>query len=408
MCIESSTHPTRTVTARALAAGALLLGCSCARDARPAPIVVTETPDVTLATEVTGVSLAPASFERAPGDLGLDFVHAGGHDSDTPAGPGIVLFDANSDARLDVYLTQGAPTAGGGSGPVGRLYIMEQERFVDRTADAGLALDSLRGRALGARAVDYDGDGDWDLLLSYEGQERLMRNEGGRFTDVSDDAGRARALLIELDGPSEVGAGIDESTAGRASAQFTRVSFDANLDGHSDLLTLDGGLTPAPPTGGASELGPQRPRLYLGTGARSEYVDTSASSGPVFDTPIAGRGLALGDIDGDLDVDVIVIEHGGPAQVWLDQNPSGHRPLRLVLISQPPNTYALGAEVTATGGTAGAVRRVHLGSRYLSQNEHTLTFGFGAEKTTEVTVRWPDGRTTEHRDLAPGPTYVLH
>jgi hypothetical protein len=393
------------------------LVCSCARQAPPAPLpdTVTDATDWMEAPEAAGAMLAPAWFERAPDGLGLDFVHVGGDHGHAPSGPGVVLFDANNDARLDVFITDGAPTVAqdAARAPVGRLYMMELERFVERTAEAGLALPSLRGPALGARAVDYDGDGDWDLLVSFPGQDRLMRNEGSRFTDKSSDASVARDLLADLDdvdGAMVEGSGTppDRAPTRGNSTSSSRALFDANLDGHLDLLTLDGALLPVPGQTGASTSEVQRPRLYLGTGAPREVVDASASSGPVFNTPIAGRSLVFGDLDGDLDVDVIVTESDGPAQVWLNQNPSGHRPLRLVLLSKPPNTYALGAEVIVTGDTSDAAQVVHLDSRYFSQNEHTLTFGLGAARAADVRVRWPDGRTTEHSNLALGPTHVLH
>lgn len=417
--ISSTSTPARSILrssagARigALTAVVLSLTSSCARDAPPdqeSPVI--ETSQWVEAPDAAGAILAPAWFARAPDDLALDFVHHGELDGETPEGPCVVLFDANNDARLDIYFTNGAASEAQGAttGPLGRLYIMEHERFVDRTVDAGLALTSLAGHALAARAVDYDGDGDWDLLLSYPGNDVLMRNDGGRFTDVTAQAGAAREMLNEFDEAVSESSAAEPSLVGLAPApgsplSFARASLDANLDGHADLLTLDGALVPEP----VSDSGRQSPRLYLGSGTRGEYFDASASSGPVFATPIAGRSLALGDLDGDLDVDVIVTEDGSPAQVWLNQNPSGHRPLRLVLLSKAPNTYALGAQVKLTGGQKVVARGVRLGGRYLSQNEHTLTFGLGAAPTTDVTVRWSDGRTTEHRDLAPGPTHVLH
>lgn len=413
----SSTHPTLTVTptnaqlvtrALALAGLVLALTASCAKEAPPAhvPDSATVAPRPSDAEAPHASSLAPARFERATGNLGLDFVHESGADGRTSppreTGAHVVLLDVNNDARLDLYLTNGAGSrAQGAAGqPLGRLYIMERERFVERTVDAGLAIPMLAGRALGARAIDFDGDGDWDLVVSFVGQDRLMRNDAGRFTEVPPDAA---FMLGVLDGVE-----ADLGPAHEAPTSFTRVSFDANLDGHADLLTLDGELDSG--NGASSASAKQRliPRLFLGTGVTGDYFDASALSGPVFDAPIAGRGFALGDLDGDSDVDVVVIEEGGPAQVWLNQNPSGNRPLRLVLLSRAPNTYALGAELELTAGALAPPQRTRMGQRYLSQHEHTVTFGLGDRASADVTVRWPDGRATVHRDLKGGLTHVLH
>jgi len=416
---STSTRSTRSDCPRALGL-VVILACSCTREAPPvhAPVVA-ETPRSADILETSGATLAPARFERAQDDLGLDFMHVGNAEDQASAresiGAGIVLFDANNDARLDLYITNGARSGAQGAtqGPMGRFYSMEGERFVDRTVDAGLAVPSLTGRALGARAIDFDGDGDWDLCVSFVSQDRLMRNEGGRFTEVTAEAAIAGGMVEDVDeaakgGPEDETASPGGEPSLTSSPTFARALLDANLDGHVDLLTLDGALEPDHESTGASTGPRQVPRLFLGTGATAKYTDASASSGPVFDAPIAGRGLALGDLDGDSDIDVVVIEEGGPAQVWLNQNPSGNRPLRLVLLSKAPNTYALGAEVELAAGPLGQPQRVRMGRRYLSQHEHALTFGLGGRASADVTVRWPDGRTTEHRGLIPGLTHVLH
>lgn len=408
MRTSTSTCPQIRVSPCALVAVLLMFATSCASEAPPVtrPVDV-DTPRSSDVLETAGDPLAPAWFQRAPDDLGLQFLHVGGTEAPASTGAGLVLFDANNDARLDLYITNGAPPAqDAAQGPMGRFYSMELERFVDRTVDVGLAIPSLAGHALGARAVDFDGDGDWDLVVSFVGQDRLMRNEGGRFTEVAAEAAVINGVVDGFDETTKRGS----ASTGRAPTHesLTRVSFDANLDGHADLLTLDGALNAGEESAGASASPRQTPRLFLGTGAAGRYVDTSASSGPVFESHIAGRGLALGDLDGDSDVDVIVIDAGARAQVWRNDNPGGHRALRLVLLSKAPNTYALGAEVEVAAGALGQPQRVRMGRRYLSQNEHALTLGLGDRASADVTVRWPDGRTTEHRGLIPGLTHVLH
>ena len=60
--------------------------------------------------------------------------------------------------------------------------------FTDVTADAGLNV-TLFG--MGAAVGDYDNDGHVDLFISAVGPNRLFRNVGGRFEDVTQQAGVA-------------------------------------------------------------------------------------------------------------------------------------------------------------------------------------------------------------------------
>ena len=63
--------------------------------------------------------------------------------------------------------------------------------------------------------------------------------------------------------------------------------------------------------------------------------------------------------------------------------------------------FAPGAVVTATlPGGKKLVREVHAGSSYLSSEDPRVHFGLGrATSVQELTVRYPDGRTTRLRNV---------
>ena len=133
-------------------------------------------------------------------------------------GPGVVLFDANGDGKTDLLFVNGRsfPDRSGKPGPKGEatppsLYLNQGGlRFRDATSESGLDGGSY---CLGGAAADVDNDGDADLYLTCLGQDRLFRNDAGRFTDVSRQAGL----------PPDYGFG--------AAAVF----FDADRDGDLDL-----------------------------------------------------------------------------------------------------------------------------------------------------------------------------
>jgi hypothetical protein len=117
--------------------------------------------------------------------------------------------------------------------------------------------------------ADYDGDGDPDLFVGFNGAaNRLYRNDSGMLTDVA------------------AAAGVADARAARAAAWG-----DMDADGDPDLLV-----------GFAPGAGPVF-RLYRNDGGR--FVDTTSAAGLVVDAG-AVRQTAWVDVDADGDLDLFV------------------------------------------------------------------------------------------------------
>jgi hypothetical protein len=135
-------------------------------------------------------------------------------------GPGVVLFDADGDGKTDLLFVNGRGFPGRPGRPEEAtppaLYLNQGGlRFRDATREAGLDGGSY---CLGGAAADVDNDGDADLYLACLGQDRLLRNDGGHFTDVSRQAG-----VPQDSGFGGFGAGA--------------LFFDADRDGDLDIYT---------------------------------------------------------------------------------------------------------------------------------------------------------------------------
>lgn len=130
----------------------------------------------------------PAStipFTDVTDELGIDFVqHNTTEYCDMPdvVAGGVCLFDYDRDGDLDMYLVDRAPYPN-------RLYRNDGAAFTDVTDEAGDA--GSTGDSVGCLAFDYDGDFDLDLFVSDTGNDQLLRNDDGVFTDVSAEAGIA-------------------------------------------------------------------------------------------------------------------------------------------------------------------------------------------------------------------------
>ena len=106
---------------------------------------------------------------------------------------GALLFDANGDGRLDLYVASGGYHMAPGSALLeDRLYINQgRGRFARDT----VALPAMLTSTAAVRAGDFNGDGRPDLFVGgrltprkypYPARSHVLRNDGGRFTDVTE------------------------------------------------------------------------------------------------------------------------------------------------------------------------------------------------------------------------------
>jgi hypothetical protein len=159
---------------------------------------VEETPVRTPETAAQAPALGPPPvvFTDITAQAGIDFVHVNGAYGERlmpeTIGSGAAFFDYDRDGDPDLFLANSTYWPGreqGGGAPVQALYRNDGKGgFEDVTAAAGLAVSTY---GMGVAVGDYDGDGWEDLYLAGLNENRLFRNLGGRFEDVTGEAGVA-------------------------------------------------------------------------------------------------------------------------------------------------------------------------------------------------------------------------
>jgi hypothetical protein len=250
---------------------------------------------------------------------------------------------------------------------------------------AGVALspNAKAEAGMGIDLDDYDGDGRFDVVVTNFDLEGLglHRNLGDAlFQDARFVARLAEPSLLSL------GFGIDFA--------------DLDQDGDLDLIVANGHVNDVIGQMRAGAQFAQRNQVYenLGNGTFAEALDTG------MDLLRVSRGLATGDLDGDGDLDTVVLATNDRAEVWRN-DPGARRGGHLLvdLVGRGPNVAAVGARATLVANGRPQLREVRTGTSYLSQNAMSLHFGLGAaERVERLDVRWPDGRVQSIRDLPPG------
>lgn len=142
------------------------------------------------ATKKPPAPLITPRFEEVTAKAGLKWTHnpcrTGKKFLPETVGGGGGFLDYDGDGNLDILLINGAPLPGY-VGPTPRMALYRNNgdgTFADVTAKTGLAeLPPIYG--MGAAVGDYDNDGKPDIFLTAVGETRLLHNEGGKFADVT-------------------------------------------------------------------------------------------------------------------------------------------------------------------------------------------------------------------------------
>jgi hypothetical protein len=301
-------------------------------------------------------------------------------------GLGVAWFDHDDDGWPDLYVANDSRPS--------FLYTNQRNgTFKEVGFPMGVAVSEDGGEqgGMGLALGDYDGSGRFAIFKTNFAEEynNLFHDDGDHFTEL---AFRAKTAPPSL---PYVGWG----------AAFLDYDNDTRLD----LIAVNGHVYPQMDQAklGASAGYRQRKLLFWNRGDGT-FDEVGAKYGAALTEPRVSRGLAVGDLDDDGRLDVVINDLDGRPQVLRNELAAAGHWLRVKLTGKGKNTNAIGAVVTMKAGPVVQRRLVQSGTSYLSQEDMRRHFGLGAATQVEwVEVKWPDGATTRREAVKADQTLAI-
>jgi hypothetical protein len=309
---------------------------------------------------------------------------AGVSDPDGYYGLGVIWSDLNNTGRPDIYITND-------STPKYLYKNLGNGKFEDIGLQSGTAVseDGSEQASMGIALGDYNHTGRQSIFVTNFTDENVLlyRNDGDwNFKEDSFAAGVALPSLPLV--------------------KWGTSFVDLDNDGWLDLFLVAGHVYPqvdSLPSGP----GYRQPKVLELNQMDGSFCDASSQAGPAIMERQPSRGVAVGDLFNDGNMDIVVENIDGSPMILRNHGIPGRHWVSFELDGTKSNRMALNARLKLVAGGMTQTAEIHSGGGgYLSQDDTRVHFGLGsATRIDKLEIHWPSGLVETLTNLAADKYY---